>query len=232
MSLNIAVKLICGNQIRKLKQAPQTIQELYQEVNKLFATTKYRFKYMDEEGDLITISTTTELRDAYLAASDLGALSLKILLEETNEPVSSTEVSSDVTKEDYTVLSSDEVEEIKESESEEEIKEETKEEEKIDYEITAEYEEKVRELIRERLRKKVGLSETNDIVWEGVYCDGCGETPLRGPRFQCTVCEDYDLCEVCEGLIPHDHPFLKVKNPSQSVFYISVNLEEKDVGKT
>ena len=31
----------------------------------------------------------------------------------------------------------------------------------------------------------------------GVVCDGCGATPIKGPRFKCQSCPDYDLCETC-----------------------------------
>merc|ERR1719373_1032851 len=30
-----------------------------------------------------------------------------------------------------------------------------------------------------------------------VTCDGCGVSPLVGPRFKCETCTDYDLCGEC-----------------------------------
>ena len=30
-------------------------------------------------------------------------------------------------------------------------------------------------------------------------CDGCGLTPIRGARWKCSVCADYDLCDVCHS---------------------------------
>jgi len=49
----------------------------------------------------------------------------------------------------------------------------------------------------------------------GISCDGCGTSPIRGNRFKCTVCPDYDLCDKCEGehVHPVDHPLLKVRVP-------------------
>ena len=35
-------------------------------------------------------------------------------------------------------------------------------------------------------------------VYENVSCDGCG-CPIRGARWKCSVCADYDLCDVCHS---------------------------------
>ena len=45
-----------------------------------------------------------------------------------------------------------------------------------------------------------------------VMCDGCGMLPIKGWRYKCAVCEDYNLCENCEERIggQHKHPFIKI----------------------
>jgi hypothetical protein len=43
-------------------------------------------------------------------------------------------------------------------------------------------------------------SSSNDArlgVHHGVTCDGCGVSPIRGLRFKCGQCVDYDLCRTC-----------------------------------
>ena len=41
--------------------------------------------------------------------------------------------------------------------------------------------------------------------------------PIRGDRYKCTVCPNYDLCESCEANGVHrEHTFLKIKSPEQS----------------
>jgi hypothetical protein len=33
----------------------------------------------------------------------------------------------------------------------------------------------------------------------GITCDQCGASPVVGVRYRCSVCPDFDLCEVCVG---------------------------------
>lgn len=51
----------------------------------------------------------------------------------------------------------------------------------------------------------------------GFHCDGCSTTPIRGIRFRCMTCDDYDLCEECNGKDPpiHDvrHAMLCILDP-------------------
>jgi hypothetical protein len=42
-----------------------------------------------------------------------------------------------------------------------------------------------------------------DIVWPGIMCDGCNQKPMKGPRWECLECDDYDLCHACHQLGQH-----------------------------
>lgn len=46
-----------------------------------------------------------------------------------------------------------------------------------------------------------------------VTCDQCGATPIRGIRWRCTNCSDFDLCSDCEATNMHDrtHIFEKIR---------------------
>lgn len=50
----------------------------------------------------------------------------------------------------------------------------------------------------------------------GVSCNSCGVMPIRGIRYRCSNCTDYDLCESCETLQvhPRTHLFYKVRIPT------------------
>ena len=64
--------------------------------------------------------------------------------------------------------------------------------------------------IAEEQAKKEGY------VHRGVTCNGCGSLPIRGIRYRCTNCADFDLCELCEAQQIHDrtHLFYKVRIPA------------------
>ena len=32
-----------------------------------------------------------------------------------------------------------------------------------------------------------------------------------GIRYKCSICKDFDYCEICEERLGHEHPFLKIK---------------------
>ncbi|KAI9747199.1 MAG: hypothetical protein M1815_004502 [Lichina confinis] len=53
-------------------------------------------------------------------------------------------------------------------------------------------------------------------VHRGVTCNSCGSMPIRGIRYRCANCSDFDLCENCETLQlhPKTHLFYKVRIPA------------------
>lgn len=52
-----------------------------------------------------------------------------------------------------------------------------------------------------------------DAIHEGIECDGCSVNPIRGLRFKCSVCKNYDLCSACEERLSHEHAMLKISVP-------------------
>ena len=51
-----------------------------------------------------------------------------------------------------------------------------------------------------------------EIHWSYI-CDGCGMAPIKGIRYHCQECDDFDFCEKChsEKKNDHGHPFLTVE---------------------
>lgn len=61
-------------------------------------------------------------------------------------------------------------------------------------------------------------AQKEGIVHRGVACDSCGTRPIRGIRFRCANCPDFDLCMDCESREKHGHPrthvFFKIRVPA------------------
>lgn len=50
----------------------------------------------------------------------------------------------------------------------------------------------------------------NHACHRGVTCNGCQVRNFHGPRFKCSVREDYDLCSACEERDGHEHVMVKI----------------------
>ncbi|KAI9007326.1 hypothetical protein BC832DRAFT_554991 [Gaertneriomyces semiglobifer] len=52
-------------------------------------------------------------------------------------------------------------------------------------------------------------------VHRSITCNHCGSSPIRGYRYKCANCVDYDVCEQCEARNVHykTHVFLKIRVP-------------------
>jgi Zinc finger, ZZ type len=67
-------------------------------------------------------------------------------------------------------------------------------------------------------------------VHRGISCNKCHEEPIRGVRYHCLNCIDYDLCEYCEAEDAHfrhhtlrnqvndrTHTMIKIRVPTPSL---------------
>ena len=52
--------------------------------------------------------------------------------------------------------------------------------------------------------ERPGLSYTQ-IEHEFIGCDGCGAIPIKGIRYKCKECLDFDFCKSCRFSVPHEH---------------------------
>ncbi|KAI8922636.1 hypothetical protein BC831DRAFT_552785 [Entophlyctis helioformis] len=52
-------------------------------------------------------------------------------------------------------------------------------------------------------------------VHRSITCNHCSTSPVRGYRFKCANCVDFDLCELCEAMDVHikTHVFIKIRIP-------------------
>ncbi|CAH1964040.1 unnamed protein product [Acanthoscelides obtectus] len=68
-----------------------------------------------------------------------------------------------------------------------------------------------------------GLISEMEIVpfcHEGVSCNGCCVMPIRGPRFKCKTCDNFDLCDNCfYTKRNHRHSFSRIDEPGAPEVY-------------
>jgi len=58
--------------------------------------------------------------------------------------------------------------------------------------------------------KMKGFAET---IHENTSCDVCKKDPIKGNRYKCSVCENFDLCDSCFLNRKHsEHPLIKLKD--------------------
>jgi hypothetical protein len=78
------------------------------------------------------------------------------------------------------------------------------------------------------MESKSDVIEDLDVFHTDVTCDGCGQQPIRGTRYKCAVCTNFDFCGSCESVEAHDstHPFLKIKDESQAPAAIMAVVKE------
>lgn len=67
--------------------------------------------------------------------------------------------------------------------------------------------------IKERLQKGDESIEqiVSDLTHNGFNCKGCEMNPIKGIRYQCYKCANFNLCQTCEEKVEHEHPLLKIK---------------------
>jgi Ca2+-binding EF-hand superfamily protein len=63
------------------------------------------------------------------------------------------------------------------------------------------------------------------VIHRGITCNGCDEKPIRGTRWHCANCFDYDLCSNCEATNSHykNHIFYKIRVPAP---YLGLQKQE------
>jgi Ca2+-binding EF-hand superfamily protein len=63
------------------------------------------------------------------------------------------------------------------------------------------------------------------VVHRGITCNSCDEKPIRGTRWHCANCVDFDLCSTCEATNSHTktHVFYKIRVPAP---YLSLAKQE------
>ena len=77
-----------------------------------------------------------------------------------------------------------------------------------------------------KLRSKKHKLNNFNVIHKGVNCNECNNI-IKGIRYKCGVCKNYDLCEKCEKIygFGHNHPLLKIRKPELCPIEFSCSLK-------
>lgn len=70
------------------------------------------------------------------------------------------------------------------------------------------------------------INSSTPVLHQNVECDGCGQAPISGVRYKCSICKNFDFCATCEERKGHEHAFLKIQNPDQAPTAIFTVIDE------
>ena len=78
--------------------------------------------------------------------------------------------------------------------------------------------EKIFESVKNQLKEEISNNniDNNEVIHKNIKCNNCNnDTDIKGIRYKCTKCENYNLCSKCEALNIHnfDHILIKIRNP-------------------
>jgi len=184
------LKFVLNNEIRRWDVGPKANLKVTYAILRDFATKmfgnalpkKFALKYKDDEGDLVTLTSDRELREALDQIKDNGVLKIVIC-----------EVSRDFSEVLENIVSKF-----------------TNSEPFFDSLF------KSSKLEDEKKNKKIEDEMTRFGEVHPAVCDSCN-SQIRGIRWKCAMCKDFDLCDICEkkpraNTHNESHFFLKITN--------------------
>eukprot|EP01111_Echinosteliopsis_oligospora_P011225 TRINITY_DN364_c0_g1_i2.p1 TRINITY_DN364_c0_g1~~TRINITY_DN364_c0_g1_i2.p1 ORF type:complete len:436 (-),score=129.59 TRINITY_DN364_c0_g1_i2:131-1438(-) len=223
----IILKITLGDDTRRisLDRAP-SYDELAQLIRQLFGMSgAFVLKYQDEDKDWITVTSQAELSEAFniVSAHFNNVLRVVVTVNDSKKAIPSSACPIDFLKDIIPQLSVGNMENIAEK-----FQSITLNGHPFDGKLLTQL---LSNPAIQNILSQLGLSAyisstpppapaTNANgevpIHFGITCDGCEAHPIMGTRFKCTICDDYDLCGVCQSkgdVHPSSHPMRQIDNP-------------------
>jgi len=210
------VKFQNGDDIRRVSlEGALSVKEITELAKGLFREAlpePFSLKYKDDEGDSVTITCDQELEEAFRLFKDQGIL--RLIITSTARPTppkpqpSPTEHKSAL--DDLVDAFSPYIEAIETQLSDviPKIEEQIKD-------VFPKIEEQFKDVLPKMEETFAQAFQKQETIHPAI-CDGCNER-IRGIRYKCTQCPDFDLCTNCNQLKIHsEHQFQRVDKPTYS----------------
>ena len=84
---------------------------------------------------------------------------------------------------------------------------------------------------KEKKDKEINKKEIEiEIIHKGIKCNICDCESIRGIRYLCGICHNFNLCQKCEKMNGerHSHPLLKIRSPQYAPLFFKYELINKE----
>jgi len=188
MSESIIIKIEYNGSIKRTRKIPSSLGELRKLIVESFpeiTAVPISITYKDKEDDVISLNTEEDLQEAYLQLKEESRNAIKFFVKSLQG------------QKDESASRTSNCPALRNP-----FVEETKEMAEINKRMEG-----------TRITEEPRTAE-NLAVHKTVICDGCEMNPLKGDRFKCVICPNYDLCSNCNATGMHSHhTMIKIKEP-------------------
>lgn len=220
---------------------PVTIEEVRNTAKRLFHAGEVKLRYIDDENDKVCIVLQYELDTAIALAKEKGTLRLQVEVltnaqdakpEGEKEPApaaaAAAAAAADAKKEEPAEALGEQLAETVHAAVNTLIQDVAGITAEIHVElppaVQADEDWNLVPCSAAGVYANVALRLPKSIVHCRVQCDGCGACPIRGMRFKCHNCPNYDLCQDCitkaRTIHDPDHVFLPLVTRLPPMFFM------------
>jgi hypothetical protein len=201
MYSKIRVKLYYGDHIRRFTITNETKFDELMKTIEAFCPKKFEgkvpvFQYLDDEQDYVRFSTEAEWKEA-LTYHDVSQV-LRLKIKEKKDEKKKEKVP--VPKPKKSAIPG--IANVQLAKGGKKWEFETKE---GDYVVELNSDQISDFLLGKGISLETEEVSQEDVVHHHVICDSCGQCDIKGIRYHCKQCQDFDLCQKCFKVEPISH---------------------------